>query len=219
MNVTLRRRRVLGWALVGHGGAGLAIAAAGLFFVAGSLGPVTGPVGSLDEQRDALTAWLATTSRTLGDASAAAGRVDGSLGSTASAAGEAALLTDELAVTMRQLASAMELELFGSRPFGALADDFGRVADRAATLSTDLATAGAAIEANREDSRRVAADFADLRADIDQLRELVGASNVGDGGADPLAAARLLLVALLGWVAFGASISLVAGVALVRRPD
>lgn len=218
MNDPAFRRRVLGWVLVAHGIAGLALTLAGIFFVA-SLGGVSRLSSSVEEQRVALSGWLSTTSRTLDDASDAATGVDASLGSTVSAAREAALLTDELATSLHQLAAAMQIELLGSRPFGSLGADFSRVADRAAGVSADLAATGLAIETNRADSRRVAADLGELRVDIDRIRALVDASGAVGESADALGASRLLILALLAWLAAGATLSLAAGLWLVRLRD
>ena len=212
-----RRRRGLGWALVAHGIGGLVLTVAGILFVA-SLGTVSSLTGSIEEQRDALSGWLGTTSRTLDDASDAATGVDASLGATVAAAQEAALLTEELATTMHQLAAAVQIEILGSRPFGSLGADFTRVADRATAVSANLTAAGVAIETNRADSRLVAADFAELRVEIDRIRALVDSAGVVSEGADALGATRWLLVALLVWLGFGATISLAAGLWLVRAP-
>jgi hypothetical protein len=212
-----RRRRGLGWALIVHGIAGLALTVGGLLFVA-SLGTVSSLTGSIEEQRVALSSWLGTTSRTLDDVSDAATGVDGSLGVTVAAAQEASLLTDELASTMHQLAAAVQIEILGSRPLGSLGADFTRVADRAAAVSANLTAASVAIEANRADTRVVAADFAELRVEIDRIRALVDSAGAVSEGADALGATRALLLALLLWLGFGATISLAAGLWLVRAP-
>lgn len=212
------RGRLLGWALVAHGAAGLALAVAGLLFVAGATGTVRGLTGSLEDQRVALVGWLETTSRTFGDAGDAAGRATGSLAATADAANDAALLTRDLGTTMRQLASAVQLEVFGTRPFGALEGDFTRVAERAEALAADLEEAALSLQVNQEDSRRLAADFSELQVEIDRLRTLVDEAGPLVETGDAFASSRVILVGLLAWVALGATISLVAGLWLVRRP-
>jgi hypothetical protein len=176
--------------------------------------PVTALVDGLGEQQATLVRSLDATAATMTDAATAAEGVDQSLDTTAAAARRASALTDSLASSLRTLGASMDLELFGSRPFAALGDDFRLVADEAAAVSTDLGTTADSLDRNRDDTRRIAADFRALRIEVEQLRGLVDQTDLAGGG---LVSLRLMLILLVIWQAVPAIAALALGVELLRR--
>jgi hypothetical protein len=111
---------------------------------------------------------------------------------------------DELAATMTSLSGSLRVSLLGSQPFAAAADDFDRTAERAAAVGADLALAAASVDLAADDIARLSSDLQDMRSELDGIRATV------DDRIESTAW-RLLLAAMLGWLAIPAAVSLALG--------
>jgi hypothetical protein len=204
---TLDRRR-LGALLLAFGASGLLLIGIALAFVAGGAGD-DGAFG-LDVQRRRLVALVDASDRAIDSARAAARDGDDSLTSTATAAGSAAGMMGELAATLRELAASLRVSVLGSQPFAPAADDMDRVATRAATVAADLDGAASSVASAAEEMATLADDLAAMRAELDAIRG--GLAQPIDAGAW-----RLLVGALLAWLAIPAVASVAVGLRWVSR--
>jgi hypothetical protein len=199
---TVRRRRI-GLLLATFGAVGILLVGTGLALVLGPIDPAQGPFG-IEAQRRQLVALLDESGKAMESAATAARDADGSLGQTATAAGSAATLMTDLASTMTALASSLRISFLGTQPFAPAAADMDRVAAQAATVGTDLQTAASSVRVAAEDMSALAADLADMRTEIRRIRaSLAGPVELGPW--------RLLLIAMLGWFALPAAVSLWLG--------
>lgn len=195
-------RRRLGLVLTAFGGTGLLLFGIALAFVAAPVGD-DGPLG-LEAQRRQLVAMLDASSAAIADAETAAANVDVSLTSTASAAGSAGTFMGELATTMRALAGSLRVSLLGSQPFEGAADDFERVADRASSVAEDLGRASGSVGLAAEDIKALSRDLGLMRIELDRIRGSIA-------GPIEIRGWRLLIGAMLAWLAIPAAVSLGLG--------
>jgi hypothetical protein len=199
---TVRRRR-LGLLLATFGAVGILLVGTGFALVLGPVDPAQGPFG-IEAQRRQLVAMLDQSGKAMDSAETAARDADGSLGQTATAAGSAATLMTDLARTMTSLASSLRISFLGTQPFAPAAADMDRVAAQAATVGTDLETAASSVRVAAEDMSALAAELGDMRTELTRIRtSLAGPVEIGPW--------RLLLIALLGWFAVPAAVSLWIG--------
>ena len=203
-------RRRVGMLLTLFGAVGLLLFGVAALLVANPVDEDEGPLG-LEGQRRRLVAIVDASSAALGEAGTAAGNVDGSLTSTAGAARSAGLFMSQLATTMQSLSSSLRVSLLGSQPFAGAADEFDRTAAQAATVATDLEEAAASVEL-------AAGDIADLSADLDQLESELG--RIRDSIDDRIESTtwRLVVAAMLAWLAIPAAVSLVIGLRWLGVP-
>jgi hypothetical protein len=196
------RRRRLGIALMGWGGAGLAILALGLGVVNGALGNAGGQ--GLESQRTRIVHLIDASTDALADAEAAARNADGSLVSAAAAASSAGGFMTDLSASMIRLAASLRIQILGSQPFAQPADDFERVAGSAASVAADLQTAATAVRLGGEDMAALADELATMRTQVAAMRS--GLENPID-----LSRWRLVATVVLAWLAVPALVSLLVG--------
>jgi hypothetical protein len=190
------------------GAAGLLLLGAAAWLLLGS-STDDGPFG-IERQRRQLVALLDASSTALVDAQSAVRNADVSLGATAQAAGSAGTFMTELGSTLRNAGASLRITVFGSQPFALVADDFERVAAQADAVATDLGSASSSVEVAADDLGTLAADLREMGSEITRIR--------GDLG-DPidLGAWRLLVLAVLLWLAVPAVVSLAIGLRWMRR--
>lgn len=205
-----RDRRRFGALLVGFGASGLVLIGLALALVAGVLGDDDGPIG-LEGQRQRLVGLLDASSTAMETAGAAAGDADDSLGSTATAARSTAGMMSELSTTLRELASSLRISILGSQPFAPAADDMERVATRAGTVAADLDSAARSVGLTAEDMTTLREDLFAMRRELDGIRTSLARPIDTTGW-------RLLLGALLTWLAVPALASLALGARWLSRP-
>ena len=116
---------------------------------------------------------------------------------------------------MDQLNSLSNLDILGNRPFAAIGSSFGDLATRSRTLSASLTQTADALGTDITDSDSVGDDLDRLANQLDQLRASVGTGDsvTASTGFDVL---RILLLALLAWLAVPAVASLWFGLRLLR---
>lgn len=199
------RRRLLGWALVLYGAAGLI-----LVFGGASIGlEIAGRVERLASAADGTLAAASSSTRTAADAFV---NVDASLAESQASAESGAELARDASGTLASLAATMELRVLGTQPLLPLAGDFATSADQASALADTLDGVGASMEGTRADVAGIGDELRELAAQLDGLRAETGAE---DGGAP---AVRPFVLLLLAWLLVPALGGLVAGLALIGLP-
>lgn len=207
------RRRRVGLGLVAFGLVGLALVGAAAALVLGTLTAVDAAVTGFDRQRDEIVAMLGPASDALEGAASSASNASVSLTDTAAAARNASQLTTRLAESFESMTALGAVEIFGTRPFAQVADQFAAVGGEARTLSGDLNVVADSMSTNIADSQAVAADLLALSQQLDRLEASVigtGSSAAADPGL-PLALARIVLLGLLLWLAVPALVSIWLG--------
>lgn len=199
------RRRLLGWGLILYGIVGLALIAAGA--IAGL--DVAARIERLAADADGTLAAAASATEAAADSFA---NVNASLSDAQESATTAAALSRDASRTLRSLALAMELSLFGAQPLLPLADEFFVSAEQASALADTLGSVGASLGDTRIDVTRVGAELDQLSAQLSTLRS----SSESDAGAPP--PLRLFIGLLLAWLAIPAVGGILAGIVLLRIP-
>ena len=195
-------RRTAGRLLIAYGVVGFALVVVGAIIGLDLAGRVEGLTGTA-------TATLTAAARATDAAADAFVDVDVSLEEARDSSDAAAALAREASGTLRSLAAAMEVTIFGAQPLSALADDFEASAGQAAELADTLDRVGASLGDTRADVARIGPQLTALG---DELAAL-GAQPESASAAAPL---RLFVVLLLVWLVMQAAGSLVAGIMLAR---
>jgi hypothetical protein len=203
--------RRLAVALLAYGVAGVILFVAGLWLVARS--PLGSAATAMDAQQHQISRTVEATRATLRDAAAGADGVDASLTATAESARRASALSTGLASSLRQLAAATDVDVFGSRPFAAFGAESLRVADEADSLSADLSTTAERLDRNRADAAAVAGDLRALETEVGTLAGLVSEGT----GFGSLVALRAVVVLILAWLAVPSVAAIGGGLGLLRR--
>ena len=169
---------------------------------------------------------LRPASAALATSAASAANAGTSLTTTSAAADRAGLLATNLANSFDGLVALGSFEVFGTRPFAGLSEQFGAVGSDARALAADLRTAAESMRTNAADAASVAGN---LRALATQLETLVASLDSGTGAGSvggltssataQLGLARLVLIGLLAWLAVPAVASAVVGWRMVKTDD
>lgn len=194
--------RLLGWALILYGLAGLVLVGGGAMVGVDLAARAERLTTSADDT-------LAAAARSTDAAAEAFANVDGSLSEAESSAAAAAELAREASGTLASLAQAMTLSVFGAQPLLPLAAEFESSSAQASELADTLARVGGSLGGTR-------IDVEDIGAELDQLgTELHALRDAGDpGGATP--PLRPLVLLLLAWLLVPAVGGLLGGIALLR---
>lgn len=201
------RRRRLGFLLALFGAVGLLLFGVAALLVAFPVDEDEGPLG-IEGQRRRLVAMIDASQAAIEEAETAASNVDGSLASTSAAARSAGQFMGELSTTMRSLSASLRVSILGGQPFAAAADDFDRTAERAATVAADLEQAAGSVEL-------AAGDIAELSRDLGEMRSELGGIRDNIDERIESTAWRLVLAAMLVWLAIPAGVSLAIGLRLL----
>ena len=195
--------RALGWAALAYGVAGFALV------VVGAIGglDMAERVETLAVRADSTLAAAQRATRATADSFSAA---DDSLADAELSAEGAAILARDASETMRSLAAAMSLSIFGTRPLQPLAEDFATSADQAAALADTLDDVGASLSDTRADMTLIADELDELAIELTELRT----SSRTDGSAPPV---RLFVALLLIWLGLQALTATLGGLVLLRR--
>jgi hypothetical protein len=209
--MSTRTLRVLGSLLIVYGLSGVVL----LGLLAGTLAPPLDEIevlaASVGEQRTAALDALDEAATTARQTATSVRNVDTSLAQAKVATDRAAGLSAGVALSMRELAAAMTIDLFGIQPLIGLVPSFEASATNLDLLATDLAAIGTALDTSRGDTATVAGGMDDLAGSIDQLRDAVADSpdlSVTVGALEPL---RVGLLALMAWLLLAAIGCVLAG--------
>ncbi len=195
-------RRTIGRLLVAYGVVGFA-----LVLVGGLIGlDLAARVESLS---GTATATLSAASRATDAAADAFLDVDSSLEEAVASADAASTLARDASASLRSLAAAMNITIFGAQPLAQLADEFTTSADQADALAGTLDAVSGSLGDTRTDVARIGPELSSLSAELTALGETPDASST----AGPL---RLFVVLLLVWLVMQATGSLAAGFLLLR---
>jgi len=210
----INRRRRVAWGLVAYGLVGIVLAATCAFLLLRSM-PL---LASVDRQRTEIVHSLDLTADAIADIELGAGRAGDSLRSAAASARNAATLSDDLAATMASLRdTSTDISILGSHPFGALADDFDRVAGKANALSATMTTLAGSLDLNTSDFATVSSDATALRSQVTSLRDVLAGDGAALGGS--LDVLLLVGLAILLWLAVPAIASLAVGITWLRAVE
>jgi len=220
--MSTRALRLLGSALIGYGLAGTVLLAVLVGMVAPPLDEVAELADSVGEQRSAALEALDEAATTARETAIAVRNVDSSLAQARAATDRAAGLSAGVGRSMRELAAAMAIDVFGIQPLIGLAPSFETSAGNLDLLAGDLTAIGLALEGSRTDSQTVAAGMDDLAGAIGDLRASVAASPDLSQAVAALEPLRVGLLALLAWLLVAALGCVVAGFACwwaSRQPE
>ena len=195
-------RRTVGRLLVAYGVIGFALVLVGALIGFDLAGRVEGLSGTA-------TATLTAASRATDATADAFVDVDASLEEARASSESAAMLAREASGTLRSLAAAMDLSIFGAQPLAPLAGEFEASADQAAELADTLDRVGSSLGDTRADVARIGPELTALSEELTAL----GDQPESVSAAVPL---RLFVVLLLVWLVMQAGGSLFAGVVLLR---
>ena len=209
-SITAPRGAALG--LTAFGAAGLVLAVVLLI----GLVRLAGTASALADEQAAMAELMDAGHATAVDGRSAAERAQAGVISTADAADQAAGFTTDLAAALRETASSLRVDVFGSQPFAAAADRVDRAADQADQAAAGLATAA-------DQARQGAAQLGAVTADLDRIATNMagirgGLSSGGDVDAGAIGVLEAALIGLVVWLAVPAGACLWLGVALWRRP-
>jgi hypothetical protein len=197
-------RRALAWGLILYGVAGILLVVAGA-----AVGLDTAArIERLATDADGTLAAAASSTQAAAEAFVS---VDASLDEGETSADAAAGLSRDAAGTLRSLALAMELSVFGAQPLLPLSAEFETSASQADDLAETLDRVASSLGDTRTDAVRIGTELETLAERIEALR---GSSGASDGDPPPL---RLVIGLLLAWLAMPALAALVTGLALLRR--
>lgn len=197
------RRRLLGWALLLYGLAGVALVAGGA--LAG-----LDAAGRVERLAAAANGTLEAAALSTEAAAEAFVNVDGSLAESETSADAAAALARDASATLASLSLAMELSVFGAQPLLPLAGEFDASADQASALAETLDRVAASLGDTRVDVAGIGAQLDGLATELAILR-----GSTGTGGDPPPVQAFVLL--LLGWLMVPAIGGVLGGLVLLRR--
>ncbi len=196
------RRRWVGSSLLAYGLLGVAM------LMAGSLVglDVADRVERLATDADTTLTAAARSTRAAADSFEG---IDTSLEDAGSSSAAAAQLARRSQQTLDELATAMELSIFGAQPLLPLADDFRESATLAAELATTLDDVQGSLGSSREDVDRIGVELSSLADEMEALSDRSGSST----SAPPM---RLFVALLLLWLAIPVAASLVGGLLVLR---
>jgi hypothetical protein len=219
-NLTIppRWRRLVAIALVAYGLSGLLLIGTAGVLVGGAVATLVDASTQVATQRDDLVATLRATSQTVTDAATGVGGVGASLTAAKTSSEDATRLAGSLGTTLRGLSSAMQVQIFGTRPLAGLSSGFDSAATQSEALATDLGAVSAALGANGKDLETTRRDLVTLGERVDGLVESLEATPLDQaaaGGVPPWLI-ELAFVGLLVWLALPAAAALAIGIGLLR---
>jgi len=218
-----RRSDAIAVGFVAYGVGALLLLLATLGLVLAALAAVESTARSIDAASGpALDGRLERVESSLSEAEAAIRGFDATLESTASSARDGRELGTSLAASLRRLATALDVTVLGTQPFAGVGTEFAATADRADALATDLETTAGSLDANRASLARLADEVDGLSGELAALRRELAAGDAGDGSttqgrpfgldaSSALALARLVVVAMLAWLAVPAVLMILLG--------
>jgi hypothetical protein len=176
--------RRLGNGLVWFGAVGLVVTVVLAVVWLGMLVAMQDLDERLEEDRESLAAALTSTSDLMDSSADALESATAAMGNVSVALDDAAGLLDELSSTTAGLADALNVSIFGQRPFAGAAEDLETIASdletfagHAETLASDVESLGPSLTQIASDLRTVEASVSELAVRVDQfagIERLVG---------------------------------------------
>jgi len=209
-----RRRgwlRAAGVGLLVYGVIGIVIFAAVAVGLSAPLDRAQQLAGSLEEQRQAVIQSLDRAETTIQSMSGAVGQMDVSLGEVKTAIDRSSGIAHGVATSMYGLRDATGLSILGAQPLIGLADSFDTSGRNLDQLGDDIANIGVALDANRGDATLTAQNLADLADSVGELTASMTDSPSLEVSTQTIAAVRLAVYAVTGWLVLLALGCVVAG--------
>jgi hypothetical protein len=203
--------------MIVYGALGLGLLAVTAAAVTGPLGDVRRLSTSMEGQRQGIIRALETTARTLEDAGTGLGRLDTSLARAHDSTGQAGTLSRGVAETMRQLSAAMAIQILGAQPLIGLSASFDQSAAQLEALGGSIDGIASSLDANSADLRLTRNDISDLRTQVQSMTLTLRGGPSLEVPAATIDGVRLVLFALMAWLAVLALGITLAGLALVVR--
>jgi hypothetical protein len=204
--------RAVGAALIAWGVVGIVLLA--LFFngMAGPIADINSMADSLAAQRAAAVTAIDKAKDTIDQTATGVRGMDTSLADAKAATDRASSIATDVGTTMSDLATKMQIEIFGLQPLAGLSSGFSNAATQLGGLSTDLAAIGESLDANRDDAQAVAQSLDDLSTALTDFRTAVNGGPQLDDVAHSLDSLRIGILALLAWLGVLAIGAVVAGI-------
>jgi len=148
---------------------------------------------------------------TIQSMSGAVGQMDVSLGEVKTAIDRSSGIAHGVATSMYGLRDATGLSILGAQPLIGLADSFDTSGRNLDQLGDDIANIGVALDANRGDATLTAQNLADLADSVGELTASMTDSPSLEVSTQTIAAVRLAVYAVTGWLVLLALGCVVAG--------
>lgn len=199
--------RMLGWLLILY-------AAAGALLLVATLA-VGGPLMTRAEQlAGSATGSMGSAANAAEAAADAFDGFDASLTQARGSTTDAATISRATSRTLRSLAEAMAISIFGNQPLLSLADEFTASADQLEQMGDNLEGIGQALTSNQEDVAALAVELRTMADELNDLREAVDREGSERGTAPPLS---WLLYGFAAWQFLAVAAAAVAGGLILRR--
>jgi hypothetical protein len=212
-----RRHSALAVGLIAYGLVGLVILVVVASGILRGLSRVEALSVSFEQQRRDLTQALTTASTTIRSTGITVSGIDQSLSQAQLAVTNAATLSADVSLTMGQLAASLNVDIFGSQPFVGVAGGFTQASEELLTLSNQLSLTSNALATNAADARIIGRDLLLLESSVEAVRDgLKAAPDTAVTGTD-IGSLRMVLGALLAWLAVQAIAAVFLGMWLLRR--
>jgi hypothetical protein len=212
-----RRHSALAAGLIAYGLVGLVILVVVASGILRGLSRVEALSVSFEQQRRDLTQALTTASTTIRSTGTTVSGIDQSLSQAQLAVTNAATLSADVSLTMGQLAASLNVDIFGSQPFVGVAGGFTQASEELLTLSNQLSLTSNALATNAADARIIGRDLLLLESSVEAVRDgLKAAPDTAVTGTD-IGSLRMVLGALLAWLAVQAIAAVFLGLWLLRR--
>jgi hypothetical protein len=197
-------RRLAG-GLIAYGVIGLAIALLGLVAMVWLSGRVGGLTARTATQVSTIVETLDRTSTALTEASISATSFAATLERTAPAVRQVGQAIGDLRGNLRSVEDQLgNIAIFGSRPFGSVAGQFGQMATDLEGLDSQLALIAGDLEGNRSALALNSVSLASIGERLRGIAEDVRSGTAGDGLDDLGVVVTLLSMLLVVWVALPA---------------
>ena len=170
---------------------------------------------SLDGERVSLVQSIRSVSKTVSDTAASTDDFTTSIDGARAAAATASTLANQTAGTFRQLASGLDIQILGLRPFAAVGPQFNQSADQLQQLAISLGTTRDALAQSRTDVRSVGSDLLQLQRQLDGVANALERPGIL-GATQQLLPFQVAFYGVCLLLLLQSIFSLVAGVALFR---
>jgi hypothetical protein len=204
--------RLLGTALIAYGIGGAVLLGVLASSIAAPLDEIDQLAESVGEQRAAALEALSEASTAARETSETVRGMDASLVQAKAATDRAAGLSGGVAQSMRELAAAMAIDIFGVQPLIGLAGGFETAGTNLDLLASDLSAIGTTLDDTRTDAGSVATSIDRLATSVEELRDAVAEAPDMSATLARSESLRLGLLALLGWLLIGSIGCILVGV-------
>jgi hypothetical protein len=203
-------------ALIAYGVLGLLIAGTLLVVGNSTFGQIQQLQSTLESERAQLVGSMRTVSGTVRDTASTTTQFQNSIDGARTSADTASKLANDTAGTFRELASGLNIQIFGLQPLAGLSPQFARGADQLQQLAISLGTTRDALAQNRNDVQRIGADLIQLQAQLDGMANSLNQPGLLGLPMQALLPFQFAFYGMCLLVVLQSVFSLIGGVALYR---